>query len=151
MNICQRPGSSSPRSHRDTTHSEHTGGGGLQPAAANTGLWVLFPTPHVHRDLTAKTQVAGKACAKISIIRTRKLANEGCFGTFDRWRTSPGLREGQTWLPRDIQRVICRSGKRFLRRRQGNGSERDWAGSPSVLVICGRSRQTSARQNQRRA
>ena len=73
-----------PRSHGDMTHSEHTGGGRLAPAAANTGLWDVVPAPHVHRDFPAHTQVAGKPSAKISKVRTRKLLIEGCFATIDR-------------------------------------------------------------------
>ena len=148
--ICQRPGFLSPRSHRDTTSSEHTGDGRLAPDATNTGLWDVVLTPHVHRHFRAKTQAAGSASVQICRLRTRKLANEGCFGTIDRYMENPGLREGQTCRA-TYNESSAEAGKRFLRRQQGNGIERDWAGSPSILVICGRSRQTSARQNQRKA
>ena len=77
---------------RHHTRSEHTGDGRLAPDATNTGLWDVVLTPHVHRHFPAKTQAAGSASAQISRLRTRKLANEGCFGTIDRWRIPDSVR-----------------------------------------------------------
>ena len=68
-----------PRSHGDTTHSEHTGGGRLAPAAANTGLWDVVPTPHVHRQRHAECGWPGPSCAQISMLAGRKHTVDGKF------------------------------------------------------------------------
>ena len=46
----------------------------------------------MHRHFRAKTQAAGSASVQISRLRTRKLANEGCFGIIDRWRIPDSVR-----------------------------------------------------------
>ena len=46
----------------------------------------------MHRHFPAKTQAADSASVQICRLRTRKLANEGCFGTIDRWRIPDSVR-----------------------------------------------------------
>ena len=57
--------------------------------------WSVGPFPVAPRaqrlDSTHASRRQGM-CAKISRFRTRKLANEGCFGTFDRWRSPDSVR-----------------------------------------------------------
>ena len=67
----------------------------------------------MHRHFKAKTQAAGSASVQISRLRTRKLANEGCFGTIASME-NPGLREGQTCCA-TYNESSAEAGKRFLR------------------------------------
>ena len=73
---------------RATTHSDLTGGGGLEPAAANTGLWDLVPHSPVHRDRHALCGRHGPSCAEISTIAARERVFGGRFRSWKR-RTRP--------------------------------------------------------------
>ena len=55
---------------RATTHSDLTGGGGLEPAAANPGYWDQVPYSEHNRPMRARLPGGRRSsCAQLNILR----------------------------------------------------------------------------------
>ena len=133
------------RSRRTQNRTETTGGGGLEPSAANTKPWDRVPDTETHRTKRAKCQQADGATAQSSKCCTKNRPNAPCLSTFERQLlTIAQVIE----LRRKNQSVNAqkRNGASAQTAREGRVGAR--AGSPGAIGRPGGRRQSSARRNQ---
>ena len=138
----------------DTLRS-HYSGGGLEPAAANTGLWDLVPPPPVHRQTTAR-RVRRKALFAKPRLYARFESPTPVDSAILIAQLGPGLREGQrASVNREATIESLReSGTRRLRRPQGKVMqicEPPFGGSPKLtgcpVLVSFRASSVSARDD----
>ena len=137
------------RSRHTQKHTEETGGGGLEPAAANPGYWDQVPYSETIRPMPDQCvpgcQAAVEAAAHSSTLCAKNRPSEPRLSRLKRQR-SPIAEVID--LRREIQTVNARkpNGRSAQTARQGRMGAR--AGSPGAIGRPGRRRQTSAHRNQ---